>query len=56
MAQETERLLVKDIKDRRHVPELQDRDLKGGQMPLYRRLPREETTNNKTVRHYQHHH
>ena len=45
--QEMVKQLVKDIKDRKLVPELQDR-FEGGQMPLYRRLPKRGFKNRNT--------
>ena len=48
MVQETARQLVRDIKDRRLVPALREPGFEGGQMPLYRRLPKRGFTNRNT--------
>ena len=45
MVQEMVKLPVKVIKDRKLVQELQDLGFEGGQLPLYRRLPKRGFTN-----------
>ena len=49
MVQEMARLLVRDIKDRKLVPALPRTGFEGGQMPLYRRLPKRGFTNRNTL-------
>ncbi len=48
MVQETVKQLVKDIKDRKLVPEHKKPGFEGGQMPLYRRLPKRGFKNRNT--------
>ena len=48
MVQETVRLLVKATKVRKLVPERQRPGFEGGQMPLYRRIPKRGFTNRNT--------
>ena len=51
MDQETVRQPVKVTRDRKHVQVLRDRGFEGGQMPLYRRIPKRGFTNrnSKTI-------
>ncbi len=45
---ETVKQLVRVIKDRKLVQEAQDQVFEGGQMPLYRRIPKRGFTNSNT--------